>query len=180
MASLKILIIMKNRKIQAVVIGDSYAEADKYEFAREIGRFLAGMKIVVITGGRGGVMEAVSKGVFEKGGITIGILPSHNLDDANDWCTVSIPTGMGHARNALTALAGDFIISIGGGAGTMTEIGFGRIYHKPVIAVMKFGGWSEKFGRADVDFQHQDEITAVNNMAELKSAVKNILSQLSK
>jgi len=30
------------------------------------------------------------------------------------WCAVVIPTGMGHARNVLTVLGGDFIIALGG------------------------------------------------------------------
>ncbi len=169
---------MKNRKIQAVVIGDADANAEKYDFACEVGRFLAEMNIVVITGGRGGVMEAVSKGAFEKGGTTVGILPSNNLDDANDWCTISIPTGMGHSRNALTAMSADFIISIGGGAGTMTEMGFGWIYNKPMIAVMKFGGWSENLGGDLIDNRRSNEVIAVHNVVELKDAVHSILSQL--
>ena len=34
------------------------------------------------------------------------------------WCAVVIPAGMGHARNVQTVLDGDFIIVLGGAAGT--------------------------------------------------------------
>ncbi|MFC2124841.1 TIGR00725 family protein [Bacteroidota bacterium] len=167
---------MKNRKIQAAVIGDSTADKEKYDFAYQVGKLLAEMDITVISGGRGGVMEAVSKGAFEAGGITVGILPSSALDDANKWCTISIPTGMGHARNALTTMAADFVIAIGGGAGTLTEMGFGWIYEKPIIAVTRFGGWSEKLGGELIDNRQSIEIIQVEDVVALKRAVNIIVS----
>ena len=36
---------------------------------------------------------------------------------------MSIPTGMGQARNALVAGSGDAVIAIGGGDGTLSEKG---------------------------------------------------------
>ena len=167
---------MKNRKIQAAVIGDSTADKDKYEFAYQVGSLLAEMDITVITGGRGGVMEAVSKGAFEAGGTTIGILPSNNINDANDWCTISIPTGMGHARNALTPMAADFIIVIGGGAGTLTEMGFGWMYDKPIIAVTIFEGWAEQLGGRSIDGRRGVKIIEARNLIEMKNKISKIIS----
>ncbi|TFH41618.1 MAG: TIGR00725 family protein, partial [Chrysiogenales bacterium] len=48
-----------SRKKQVVVIGSSEAGAGTAE-ARAIGRFIAEKGYVLITGGRGGIMEAVS------------------------------------------------------------------------------------------------------------------------
>ncbi|HHT9144768.1 MAG: hypothetical protein Q7J76_03915 [Candidatus Brocadiaceae bacterium] len=50
----------------------------------------------------GGVVDAACRGARNAGGITIGILPTEKVSDANEWCSIVIPTGMGHARNVLT------------------------------------------------------------------------------
>jgi len=169
---------MKNRKIQAVIIGDSTADQEKYDFACLVGKILADNNITLITGGRGGVMEAASKGAFESGGITVGILPSNDPDDANEWCTISIPTGMGHARNALTSMSADFIIAIGGGAGTLTEIGFGWIYEKPIIAITKFGGWAKQTGNTQLDARRMDKIFEVSTLEELREVISQLVPEV--
>lgn len=40
------------------------------------------------------------------------------------WCAVAvvIPAGMGHARNVLTVLGGEFIVAFGGIVGILSEI----------------------------------------------------------
>ena len=43
--------------------------------AHEVGRLLAVRGAIVFTGGLGGVMEAASRGAYESGGITVGLLP---------------------------------------------------------------------------------------------------------
>ena len=96
---------------------------------------LAEAGAVVVTGGRGGVMEAASKGVREAGGITVGILPGVDRREANPWVTVAVPTGMGEARNALVARAADAIVAIGGEWGTLSEIALARKAGKPVASL---------------------------------------------
>ena len=168
------------RNLQVVVIGDAQANKDKYEFCEQLGNFLAEHDFTVITGGRTGIMEAVSKGAYLAGGMTIGILPSTNLRDANPWCKAVIPTGLGHTRNSLTALAADIIISIGGKAGTLTELGFAWIYNKPIISVTTFGGWSERLSGQEIDERRPDNIIAVDSMNELKIEVERIANTLKK
>jgi len=106
---------------------------------------------VVVTGGRGGVMEAASKGAREAGAKTLGILPGADRRDANAWVEVAVATGMGEARNALVARTADALIAIGGEWGTLSEIAFARKAGKPVAAlgsgdldgVERFGSASE-------------------------------------
>jgi uncharacterized protein (TIGR00725 family) len=80
-------------------------------------------------------MEAASRGARDAGGLTVGILPGSDRSQANRWLSVSIPTDMGHARNALVALAGDAIIAVCGGYGTLSEIAFGLKMGKPVVGL---------------------------------------------
>lgn len=135
------------RKKQIVVIGSS-DESPNLPGALAIGRFIAEQGHVLITGGRGGVMEAASRGAAEAGGIVIGILPGENIDSANRYCSVVIPTGLGFARNAVNVLAADAIIAIGGGYGTLSEIAYANMYDRPLICCTFAGGWSAEFARS--------------------------------
>ena len=80
-------------------------------------------------------MEAASKGAREAGGTTLGILPEPDRSQANPWLTVSVPTGMGEARNALVVRAAHGVIAVGGEWGTLSEIAFARKTGKPVVAL---------------------------------------------
>jgi uncharacterized protein (TIGR00725 family) len=120
------------------VIGASEASPEQLEQARLAGRRLAELGAVVVTGGRGGVMEAACRGAKEGGGQTVGILPGASRADANEWVDVAVPTGLGEARNALVARAADALVAIGGAWGTLAEIAFARGAGKAVFGV---GSW---------------------------------------
>ncbi len=79
-------------------------------------------------------MEAAARGAVEAGGTTIGILPTYNKNDGNNHNTVSILSGMGHARNVLVAASGDVVIAVGGSYGTMSEIAIALKLGKPVAS----------------------------------------------
>jgi len=111
--------------------------------AEEVGRLVALRGCVLVTGGRGGVMEAACRGAKGAGGLTVGILPGESRDEANPYVDIAIPTGLGNARNALTVLAGDAVIVVGGGAGTLSEVGLALAYGKPVVALRTSGGVAE-------------------------------------
>lgn len=120
------------------VVGGSRCSPALYEEARAAGRRLAEGGAIVVTGGRGGVMEAACRGAKEAGGSTIGILPTTARSDANEWVDVAIPTGLGEGRNLLVVRAADALVAIGGAWGTLTEIAFARQAGKPVFGV---GSW---------------------------------------
>jgi uncharacterized protein (TIGR00725 family) len=110
------------------------------EIAQHIGELIAKRNALVICGGRGGIMEAVSRGTKKGGGKTIGILPSSNADEVNQYIDFAIPTGLGHKRNFIIVTAGQCLIAIGGRWGTLNEISFGFILNKPVVLVKNTGG----------------------------------------
>jgi uncharacterized protein (TIGR00725 family) len=91
--------------------------------------------LVVLCGGRSGVMEAACRGVARAGGLSIGLLPGEEWDSANPYVTVPIATGIGVARNALIARAALCLIAVGGGNGTLSEIAFGLQFGRPVFAL---------------------------------------------
>ena len=117
------------------VIGVADASPDEKSAAEVVGRLIAAGGHTLICGGRGGVMAAACRGAVEGGGITVGILPGHNPQDANPWVTVPIATGLGEARNAIIARAAHALIAIGTGWGTLSEIALAVKMGKRVVAL---------------------------------------------
>ncbi|MCS7171005.1 MAG: TIGR00725 family protein [Aquificaceae bacterium] len=120
---------------QVAVIGSSLAEPEdeEYRVAYMLGKEIARRGWVVVCGGRGGVMEAVCKGAKEEGGLTVGILPSYEGEEANSYVDIKIRTGMGWNRNPLVVASGDVVVAIGGNWGTLSEIAYSLILGKPII-----------------------------------------------
>ncbi|HKW72686.1 MAG TPA: TIGR00725 family protein [Candidatus Dormibacteraeota bacterium] len=117
------------------VCGASEATQSQLDAAREVGKLLARNGAVVINGGYGGVMAAVSEGASSEGGTVVGILPENVRDGANPHLTIALPTGLGQIRNALIVTAADSVIAIGQGWGTLSEIAFARKLGRPVYAL---------------------------------------------
>jgi len=84
-------------------------------------------------------MAHAAKGARQAGGMTVGILPGEDADQANPDIVLPIPTGLGEGRNLVVVEASEALIAIGGGAGTLSEIGFALKLHKPLVLL---GSWS--------------------------------------
>ncbi len=117
------------------VIGTGEPDAETYELAREVGRLVAERGGTVVCGGRGGVMEAAARGAAEAGGVSIGILPDENRSAANPYLTYSVATGVGQARNLAVVCSAEAVVAVGGGYGTLSEIGLARKVGRPVVAL---------------------------------------------
>ncbi len=152
------------RRRQVVVIG-SGDETRHCDDALRIGSFIASRGWVLITGGRGGVMEAASRGASEGGGLVIGIIPDTDPAGANRYCDVVIPTGIGYARNLVNVLSGDVVVAVGGKAGTLSELAYAWQFGKPIICCAFAGGWSERLAGAPID-ERGGEIRFARDLAE--------------
>lgn len=135
------------------VIGGEHCSGEIYDLAMEVGRRIAEMEAILITGGRGGVMEAVCRGAKEKNGITIGILPSDKRKEGNKFLDYIIVTGLGYARNVLVVLNGDIVIAIDGHYGTLSEISFALEYGKPVYGLLSWEVGIKNFNNVDELFE---------------------------
>lgn len=117
------------------VIGAAEASPGEAVLAEKVGHLLAERGAILVCGGRGGVMEAACRGALSRGGTTVGILPGSEANEGNAFLSLAIPTGMGQARNAIIVLAGEAVIAIGGGAGTLSEIGLALKAGRRVIGL---------------------------------------------
>ena len=120
------------------VIGGGRCGPEEYALAEEVGRLVAQEGATLVCGGLAGIMEAAARGAKEAGGATIGILPGHDRASANPYLDHSLTTGLGHARNLIVVSSGDAVIAIGGGYGTLSEIGLAAKIGRPVVIL---SGW---------------------------------------
>ena len=117
------------------VIGGNYCTREIAEIAYQVGKRIAQKKHILICGGLGGVMEAACRGAKDGGGLTIGVLPGKEKNEANRFIDIPIVTAMSHARNAIIARTADVLIAVDGKYGTLSEIGLALAINKKVVGI---------------------------------------------
>ena len=123
-------------RVPVAVIGPRDATATHRQAAFAVGAGLGRLGLVLLCGGKGGVMEAACEGAASVGGISVGLLPEGEWQAANRFVTIPIATGIGEARNALIARAALALIAIGGSYGTLSEIALGLQFGRPVLTLL--------------------------------------------
>ena len=129
--------------IGAGVVGP---ESKPYRAAYEVAFGLARAGLVILCGGRFGVMEAACKGARDAGGISIGLLPGTDLSEVNPYATILLPTDLGSlrepisrepdiSRNRVIASAARCLVAVGGGPGTANEIKHALLFGKTVLGI---------------------------------------------
>ena len=111
--------------MRVTVFGSSRLGPDMEEYgcAERLGRLLAERGETVVSGGYGGLMEAVSRGAHEAGGQVIGI----TMETWNERLTPNpfltenrpAPTLLVRIEQLLTS---DHLMALAGGAGTLAEV----------------------------------------------------------
>jgi len=117
------------------VIGGNRCTKEVEQLAQKLGKNLVKVVDFLVCGGLDGVMEAVCRGFREEGGVTIGIIPSYEKRDANEYVDIVIPSGLGIARNVLVVKTSDVIIALPGEYGTLSEIAYALQFGIPVISL---------------------------------------------
>lgn len=85
-------------------------------------------------------MEEAARGASEAGGIAVGIVPGSSRAAANPWVGPVVASGAGEARDLAVVASGDAVIAIGGGWGTLAEIGLARKLGREVVLLSP--GWA--------------------------------------
>lgn len=124
-----------DRKPVIAVVGAGKCSKKLRDMAAVIGRYVAEKGGVIVCGGMGGVMEGVARGAKEGGGTTIGILPTQDKADANEYIDYVIPTGFGEARNIIVIRSADGVVALPGKYGTLSEMAFALQAQKPLVSV---------------------------------------------
>jgi uncharacterized protein (TIGR00725 family) len=133
--ALRHVIAQGARKLPVGIVGPNDTSQAEIAFAEEAGAAIAAFGLPLVCGGRGGCMEAASRGCAAAGGLVIGILPSGDWMTANRHVAVPLASGLGEARNAIIASACFALIAVGGGHGTLSEMALGLKIGRLVIAL---------------------------------------------
>ncbi len=123
------------RKRVVSIIGGHECSDGVERLGHELGKKLAKVAEILVSGGLSGVMEAVSSGFKSGGGQTIGIIPGYEKQAANPFIDIVIPTGLGFARNILVVKSADVVIALQGKEGTLSEIAYALQFKIPVISL---------------------------------------------
>ena len=123
------------RKRIVAVIGGRRCTSEVEQLANNLGKKLAKVADILVSGGLGGTMEAVSSGFKAAGGITLGIIPGYDKSEANPHVDIVLPTGLGLARNVLVVKSADIVVALPGEAGTLSEIAYCLQFGIPVISL---------------------------------------------
>lgn len=119
----------------AVVGPADGARPDDLAAAEEVGVRLAGLGVVLLTGGHHGVMQAAARGASRAGGVSIGLMPGSDRATGTPEHTYLLPTGLGELRNGLIVRAADAVVAIGCSWGTLSEIALTRRTGVPLVLI---------------------------------------------
>lgn len=165
------------KKFQIGVIGYAGAEEypkerapkeEIYNAAERVGFLLAKKGAIVITGGKGGVMESAAIGAKKANGITVGVIKGGQRFCSNGFIDVEVLTGMaaeGFDEFMLVMMC-DVLITLGGGAGTLEEITIAYRNKKPVVALEKTGGWADRVTPEYLDERESTKVYATKSPEE--------------
>ena len=137
---------------KSIMPGSAY-----YQAAYEIGKILAKHKVVTMTGGGPGIMEAANKGAFEAGGESIGIdMRFDRSERHNNYLTKSIGFSFPFVRKLIITSPSEFFIFFPGGFGTLhqlfemlTLVETKKVNPMPILL------YGESFWRPLLDFVHK-------------------------
>ncbi len=164
---------MRTRLI-AVVGSGSRVVQEQVALAEALGEALAQAGLGIVCGGLGGVMEAVARGAARGRGDSkhppiIGLLPTYDVETGNPYLDIVIPTGIGHARNALVASAGEVVVCVGGAMGALSEVALARKIKRPVLALAGSGGTAHLVSKV------LPSVVAVGSVKEAMQQIRKLL-----
>ena len=152
------------------VMGSHGDEPEVREQARLLGEAIARRGHVLLTGGGTGLMRAASEGACAAGGLVIGILPNDRQRPmegySNEFVDIAVFTGMYDARNVINAKTPHCLITLAGGAGTLSEIARALRAGTPVIGL----------NAPEASFAGAEAICRVASLEEALRAMDRILA----
>lgn len=178
-----------SRRLQIGIIGsggpEEYPKIARgkqaiYKVAEKIGELVAQSGAILITGGKGGVMEAACKGAKRKGGITVGVVKGKKRGTANRFVDIEVVSGMeGFGEETMLVLMSDGIIALGGGAGTLQELVIAYRNKKPIVTFKNLPGWSEKLANSYLNERKKTKIISTKTPQEALKILINKINMLS-
>ncbi len=173
-------------KLKIVICGAAVTEPcaeNVHELAYRVGKKIAELGLITVTGATTGTPLWAAKGAFENGGFVLGLSPARSLQEhikvyhlPIDYHHLIIYTGESYSgRNLLLTRTGDAVIFICGRMGTLNE--FTNAFEEgKIMGVLVGSGCTEKLfneiveeskkGRGKIVWEREPE-TLVTKVVEL-------------
>lgn len=97
-------------------------EDERWSQAHRLGELLAEVGFAVVTGGYGGLMAAVSRGMHERGGHVVGLPMRHWTGITPNAWNVDLRWSSDYGSRLNHLLRCDAVIALPGGVGTLSEM----------------------------------------------------------
>ena len=102
-------------------------------------------------------------------------VPISRISASNSYVDILIATGISKARNQIIIASSDAVVSVCGGAGTLSEIAFAWQLEKPIVSLAYSGGWSEKLANTQLDDSREGNIVAASSPSDAVNILNRIL-----
>ena len=170
-----------HRRPVMVVIGPRGPTSPALEaLGVDLGRRAIEAGFRVATGGRDGVMDAVSRGARGSGahrdGDVIAVIPGYDRAEATPHADLVVPTGLSLARNVVLVAMADVVVAVGGGAGTLSEIALAWQLGRPVVALAGSGGWPARLAGQAIDDRREGVVVSASDPERAVAAALALLS----
>lgn len=155
------------------VMGPGSKEATEIDLnlAYDIGKIIAELGVVLLCGGKTGVMNESARGAKENGGLTVALGPGLEKLELNDYIDIPIMTGMHSGRNFLNILSSDILIFVSvGSPGTLSELAYAIQLEKPSVVI----NGTDKL-RAYIDEISDNKVLFVNTIEEVQTKLRELL-----
>ena len=167
------MVYLINMKKIVGVMGSGSKEATETDLnlAYDIGKIIAELGVVLLCGGKTGVMNESAKGAKENGVLTVALGPGLDKSELNDYIDIPIMTGMHSGRNFPNILSSDVLVFVSvGSPGTLTELAFAIQYEKPSVVI----NGTDKL-RAYIDEISDNKVLFVNTIEEVQTKLRELL-----
>lgn len=179
---------MEKHNLQIGVMGSwrNNLPESSYKLAEEIGAEIAKRGLALFTGGSTGIMEHSMKGAKSAGGLTVGIVPASTYKKyayLGKFIDIKISTGTDEAgRIPILINSVEGVIAVGGGVGTLTEIGIAYHQGKPIVVMEGSGEVSNLLPKLlDKDgYLDTKKLVRIQFAKTAKEAVDKLIAEIEK
>lgn len=111
-----------------------------------------------------------AKACRESGGTTIGVAHGSARAPVYDAGAASVliytDTGGGGGREIVLVNSCDFVVVVGGGSGTLTEMCLAYMNYVPIVAMKRSGGWADRLAGEYLDAREKYRIAEAETAEE--------------
>jgi len=151
--------------------GEKQATAEDLQCAFEVGKIVGQLDAALLCGGMKGTMTESARGAKEVGGVTIGVGPTGDKTDMNEYIDYPLLTNMYSGRNYMNIISSDVLVFVSvGSPGTLSELAHAIQTGRPSIIIRG----SEKL-KAFVNELGAPHVTFVDSLEELRTQLNELL-----